>query len=88
MKAFRRVIEWGKGPIPNRVRRSEGVEILRDEGITERERLPDERVDHAEIRSYGEIERCHAEVHTPETVDELRALLVRLVAMGALFLLP
>lgn len=82
MKAFRRVIEWGKGPIPNRVRRSEGVEILRDEGIADRARLPDERVDHAEIRSYGEIERCHAEVHTPETVDELRALLVRLANDG------
>lgn len=81
-KAFRRVRERKRGVLPDRVLRSEGVEIVRDEGLAERDRLPGERVDEAEVRSYGEVERCHAQIHTPETVHELRSLVKRLAKEG------
>lgn len=79
---FRRVRDRKTGIVEGRVLRSEGVEILRDETRRESDRLPGERIDEAEIRSYGEIEHCNAEIHTPETVAALRSLLMDLAEKG------
>jgi len=71
-KQFRRVPLWPKGYVPNRVRRSEGVEIE----LGKRE---------AEVRSYGEIHHCHAHIYTPETEDALVVLVKELVREGRRF---
>lgn len=82
MKVFRRVREQKVGILRDRALRSEGVEIVRGDVPTARAKKSPVRIDEAEIRSYGEIERCSAEIYTPETVGELRALLSNLARAG------
>lgn len=81
VRQFRRV-QGKRGATPNRILRAEGVEVLRDETVTKGARLLEPRVDRAELRSYGEIHHCEAEIYSPETELGLRKLLVELAGKG------
>lgn len=83
---YRRVPLWPRGYAPNRARRSEGVEILREESparkATPTPTLFTSQANEAELRSYGEIQHCRATIYTPQTEEALRALVLDLAKPG------